>query len=179
MKQTVFLSWQSDLPETRSVVQWALERAVRSLNRGDKLEQALRVDQDTENVAGWPDITATLLDKIGKCELFVADVTPINGPAPDSRLTPNPNVMLELGYALPTRVGTPRIVCVVNDAYLPDGDLSRLPYGVRGSRALVFSLDDPERRGVEKGCEDSLRTNVRKRLAIQLEDVLRNALDSG
>ena len=52
MKQTVFLSWQSDLPETRSVVQWALERAVRSLNRGDKLEQALRVDQDTENVAG-------------------------------------------------------------------------------------------------------------------------------
>ena len=54
MEHTIFLSWQSDLPETRSVVRWALERAVRSLNRGGTLEQALRVDQDTENVAGWP-----------------------------------------------------------------------------------------------------------------------------
>ena len=90
MEHTVFLSWQSDLPETRSVVRWALERAVRSLNRGGTLEQALRVDQDTENVAGWPDIAATLLDKIERCELFVADLTPVNGPAPDTRLHTEP-----------------------------------------------------------------------------------------
>ena len=157
MEHTVFLSWQSDLPETRSVVRWALERAVRSLNRGGTLEQALRVDQDTENVAGWPDIAATLLDKIERCELFVADLTPVNGPAPDTRLTPNPNVMLELGYALATGMGRIRIICVVNDAYLPEGDLSKLPFDVRGSRPLVFSLDDPERRGVEKAGEDPVR----------------------
>ena len=178
MEHTVFLSWQSDLPETRSVVRWALERAVRSLNRGGTLEQALRVDQDTENVAGWPDIAATLLDKIERCELFVADLTPVNGPAPDTRLTPNPNVMLELGYALATGMGRIRIICVVNDAYLPEGDLSKLPFDVRGSRPLVFSLDDRERRGVEKAGEDPVRGAARENLAKALERALGGALDA-
>ena len=176
MEHTVFLSWQSDLPETRSVVRWALERAVKSLNRGGTLEQALRVDQDTENVAGWPDIAATLLDKIEKCELFVADLTPINGPESDCRLTPNPNVMLELGYALATGMGRTRIVCVVNDAYLPYGDLSELPFDVRGSRPLVFSLEDPGTRGAEKGREDSVRAAAREKLARDLERALGDAL---
>ena len=57
------------------------------------------MDQDTAGIAGWPDIASTILTKIEKCEVFVADLTPINGPEPDSRPTPNPNVMLELGYA--------------------------------------------------------------------------------
>ena len=126
MTGTVFFSWQSDLPETRSTIFWALERAVRDLNRGGTLEEALRVDQDTDKVAGWPDIAATILEKIEECELFVADLTPINGPDPEVRLTPNPNVMLELGYALATDMGRTRIVCIVNDAYLPEGDLSRV-----------------------------------------------------
>ena len=178
MEHTVFLSWQSDLPETRSVVRWALDRAVRSLNRGGALEQALRVDQDTENVAGWPDIAATLLDKIERCELFVADLTPINRPVPDTRLTPNPNVMLELGYALATGMGRIRIICVVNAAYLPEGDFSKLPFDVRGSRPLVFSLDDPERRGVEKAGEDPVRSAARENLAKALERALGGALDA-
>ena len=178
MEHTVFLSWQSDLPETRSVVRWALDRAVRSLNRGGTLEQALRVDQDTENVAGWPDIAATLLDKIERCELFVTDLTPINGPVPDTRLTPNPNVMLELGYALATGMGRIRIICVVNAAYLPEGDRSNLPFDVRGSRPLVFSLDDPERRGVEKAGEDPVRGATRENLAKALERALGGTLDA-
>ena len=79
---------------------------MRDLNRGGTIEEALRVDQDTDKVAGWPDIAATILAKIECCELFIADLTPINGPNPESRLTPNPNVLLELGYALATRMGT-------------------------------------------------------------------------
>ena len=74
MTGTVFFSWQSDLPETRSTIFWALERAVRDLNRGGTLEEALRVDQDTDKVAGWPDIAATILEKIQGCEPFVADL---------------------------------------------------------------------------------------------------------
>ncbi|MYE06921.1 MAG: hypothetical protein F4Y04_06840 [Chloroflexi bacterium] len=160
------------------MVRWALDRAVRSLNRGGTLEQALRVDQDTENVPGWPDIAATLLDKIDKCELFVADLTPVNGPEPGSRLTPNPNVMLELGYALATGMKRARIVCVVNAAYLPEGDPSNLPFDVRGSRPLVFSLDDPETRGVQNGGEDSVRSGAREKLARELERALGDALDA-
>ena len=38
---TVFYSWQSDLNETRDVIRAALDRAVRNLNRGVTLEEAL------------------------------------------------------------------------------------------------------------------------------------------
>ena len=178
MTGTVFFSWQSDLPETRSTILWALERAVRDLNRGDALEEALRVDQDTDKVAGWPDIAATILAKIEHCELFVADLTPVNGPDPETRLTPNPNVMLELGYALATGVGRTRIVCIVNDAYLPERDLSRLPFDVRGSRPLSFSLQDPTERGVKRGREDRLRTAARENLTKALKRALDDSLDA-
>ena len=178
MTSTVFFSWQSDLPETRTTIFWALDRAVRDLNRGSTIEEALRVDQDTDKVAGWPDIAATILAKIECCELFIADLTPINGPNPESRLTPNPNVLLELGYALATGMGRTRIVCIVNDAYLPEGDLSRLPFDVRGGRPLLFSLQDPANRGVQKGDEDPLRTTAREGLANRLERAMGDALDA-
>ena len=164
--------------KTRSTIRWALERAVRNLNRGGTLEEALRVDQDTDEVAGWPDIAATILAKIERCELFVADITPINGPDPEARLTPNPNVMLELGYALATGMGRTRIVCIVNDGYVPEGDLSRLPFDVRGGRPLSFTLQDPSERRAEKGREDPLRTAARADLARALERALRDSLDA-
>src|SRR5438874_2298536 len=121
MEQTIFFSWQSDLPETRSVIRSALERAVKTLHRDGSIEDAARLDQDTQGVAGWPDISATIFDKIKRCGVLVADLTPINGPIAQYRLTPNPNVLLELGYALATGMGRLRIVCVVNSAYLPNG----------------------------------------------------------
>ena len=140
---TVFYSWQSDLPETRGVIQWALNKATKRLNRDLDLDEPLRVDQDTEGVAGWPDITSALFDKIDQCEVFVADITPINGPNSDFRITPNPNVLLELGYALATGFGRTRIICVINTHYLPDGDLGKLPFDLRGSRPVQFTLEDP------------------------------------
>ena len=51
---TVFYSWQSDLPETRGVIQWALNKATKNLNHDLDLDEPLRVDQDTEGVPGWP-----------------------------------------------------------------------------------------------------------------------------
>ena len=169
MSNTVFLSWQSDLGETRSVIQTALVRAVRNLNRNVALEEALRVDEDTAGVAGWPEITSTILDKIERCEVFVADITPINGPQSDFRLTPNPNVLFELGYALATGLGRIRIICVVNASYLPRGEIKELPFDIRGSRPLSFSLDDPASRGATKGQEDPERIRTRDSLAESLE----------
>ena len=178
MPDTIFYSWQSDLPETRNVIRGALDRAVRNLNRSPDLEEAIRVDQDTDGVVGWPDITATILSKIDQCEVFVADLTPINGPTSDFRLTPNPNVLLELGYALATGLGRLRIICVVNSAYLEDGDLKELPFDVRGSRPMVFSLAAPEKRGSVKGQADVARTEARELLADRLESALRETLDA-
>ena len=161
-----------------SVIQAALDKAVRNLNRDLALEEALRLDEDTSGVAGWPEITSTILDKIERCEVFVADITPINGPQPDSRLTPNPNVLFELGYALATGSGRTRIICVVNAAYLPDGDLKELPFDVRGSRPLQFFIQDPATRGETKGQEDPVRTSVREDLASRLQSALGGTLNA-
>ena len=155
-----------------------MDRAVRNLNRSPELEEAIRVDQDTDGVVGWPDITSTILFKIEQCEVFVADLTPINGPTSDFRLTPNPNVLLELGYALATGLGRLRIICVVNSAYLEDGDLKELPFDVRGSRPMVFSLAAPEKRGAVKGQADVARIEARDALADRLESSLRETLDA-
>lgn len=169
MSNTVFFSWQSDLGETRNVIRWALDKAVRNLNRDVAIDEALRVDEDTASVAGWPEITSTILDKIYHCEVFVADITPINGPRSNFRLTPNPNVLFELGYALATGLGRIRIICVVNSSYLPESEIKELPFDIRGSRPLSFSLDDPTMRGVAKGQEDPVRIATRETLARNFE----------
>jgi len=60
-------------------------------------------------VAGSPPIVDTILAKIAACDVFVPDVTFM--PASGERRTPNPNVMIEYGYALKTP-GPERIVAV-------------------------------------------------------------------
>ena len=169
MTNTIFFSWQSDLSETRNVIRAALDKAVRSVNRDVALEEAMRVDQDTDGVAGWPEITSSILEKIERCEVFVADITPINGPQSSFRLTPNPNVLFELGYALATGLGRTRIICVVNSAYLLGGDLKELPFDIRGSRPRAFSLEDPATRGAIIGQEDPARIKAREDLSKNLE----------
>ena len=178
ISNTVFFSWQSDLNETRNIIRDALGKAVRNQNRVVALEEALRVDEDTADVAGWPEITSTILQKIEHCEVFIADITPVNGPESGFRLTPNPNVMFELGYALATSLGRTRIICVVNGAYLPSEGLKEMPFDVRGSRPLQFLLEDQASRGVAKGHEDPVRANVREDLARRLEIALRETLDA-
>ena len=133
------------------------------------IEEALRVDEGTSGVPGWPEITSTILQKIEQCEVFLADITPINGPESPFRLTPNPNVLFELGYALATGLGRIRIICVVNAAYLPGGDPKELPFDVRASRPVRFSLPASEARGVTKGQTDPVRATSRERLARDLE----------
>ena len=175
---TVFYSWQSDLPETRNVIEAALERAIRNLNRDLPVESALELDQDTRGVAGWPEITSALFGKIEECEVFVADITPINGPTSDFRITPNPNVLLELGYALASGFGRTRIICVINTHYLPNGDLRELPFDLRGSRPVQFTLQDPTDRGVESGQEDPTRASARADLAAKLETALATVMEA-
>lgn len=175
---TVFYSWQSDLPETRGVIRWALDKATKNLSRDLNLDEPLRVDQDTEGVAGWPDITSALFAKIDQCEVFVADITPINGPNSDFRITPNPNVLLELGYALGTGFGRTRIICVINTHYLPNGDLRELPFDLRGSRPVQFTLQDPTERGAEIGQEDPTRTRARADLSTKLEVALAAVMEA-
>ena len=137
----VFWSWQSDThqPSGRHFVKAALEAAVEQLADHPNLEDAERpiIDSDTSNVPGSPPIAETILRKIRECAVFVADVTPVGQTSGGKKLV-NPNVMIELGYAL-AQVGPERIVLVMNQA--EGGTLRALPFDLRHWRGpLTFSL---------------------------------------
>jgi hypothetical protein len=123
----IFWSWQSDnhQPSGRYFVRDVLGELVDELNgvdaedaerpdsdEEDELDESLfRVDHDTLDVAGSPPIAETILRKIREAGVFVADVTPI-GKSVAGKLLPNPNVMIELGYAMRV-LGHERIVLVM------------------------------------------------------------------
>jgi hypothetical protein len=98
--RTVFYAWQAQHPGNcnRSLIHEALERALRDLAQDKEEPIEFALDQDALGVLGSPEISATILQKIENCSIFVADITPV-GSLINEKKTPNPNVLFELGYA--------------------------------------------------------------------------------
>lgn len=199
---TIFYAWEDDRPRkvNRYFIRDALQDAVDAIARGSAIEDSPRpeeetaspgegnpkraedaepagavprLDHDTKDVAGMPEIAATIFRKIEKCGIFVADVTFIaqtssgGGGAGDPKLVPNPNVMLEAGYAL-ARIGADRMICVMNEAF---GPASRMPFDLaHRRRPIAYALASAENR------EESKR--ARKGLADALEEAIRSIMKS-
>jgi hypothetical protein len=149
MSQTIFYSWQSDLPNktNRSFIQKALEKAIREISRDTDLENAdrpeaetqLELDKDTKGVTGSPPIVETILGKIEKATIFVPDLTFVC--SSDKRHTPNPNVLIEYGYALKV-LGHSRIIPIMNEAYGKVNEHS-LPFDMKHLRwPRTYDLPD-------------------------------------
>ena len=117
MKQQIFYSWQSDLPNrtNRGFISDCLERAVKALQKDDSVDIHPVIDRDTEGVSGSPEIAQTIFAKIRNANIFVADISIINAAFEGSRPTPNPNVLVELGYAA-SSLGWGNVLCVFNSA---------------------------------------------------------------
>src|SRR5438552_12222613 len=119
MADTVFYSWQTDLPSptNRSFIETALEAATKTLREDGSIQVEPVVDRDTAGIPGSPDISSTIFGKIDQARVFVCDVSIINqGTKEERRLTPNPNVLIELGYAFKA-LGAHRILMVMNAAF--------------------------------------------------------------
>ena len=96
----------------------------------------MKIDADTEGVIGHVPVTETILKKIAACDAFVPDLTFV-AQTPGGKLVPNPNVMLEYGYALRARSYSVMIP-VMNTAYGPP---EKLPFDMGHSRhPLQFEL---------------------------------------
>jgi hypothetical protein len=152
---TVFYLWQSDLEgrANRSLIEDALEKAAKTLRADDSLHVEPVMDRDTAGKSGSPDIAATIFAKIDVADAFVADVSFITPRIPDDpklKRCPNPNVLLELGYALHQH-GWQRVLLVFNEHY---GLLADLPFDLRGRRVITY----------RSGPEDSDRATPRKLL---------------
>jgi hypothetical protein len=138
----VFYSWQSDLPNgtNRGFIDKCLQHACARLTTTHGAAVEAVVDRDTLGASGAPDIKEMILAKISDADAFVADISIVNDPDGDStsglRLSPNPNVLVETGYAL-SCLGPEALILVFNSHF---GQIDRLPFDLRGMRLLQYSL---------------------------------------
>lgn len=170
MAFTIFFSWQDDFADCRNFIENSLKKAIRQIATDATVEEPVRedlaFDKDTMGVPGSPPIFETILDKISRAAVFVPDLTFV-GKRADGRLAPNPNVLIEYGWALKS-LGYNQIVPVMNTAY---GEPSNLPFDLAHlRRPLQYNL--PEQ------ADEETRKRVRTELSADLARALRDIFQS-
>lgn len=140
----IFWSWQSDTQGKtgRHFVKKAIETAIEELREEVEVDESTRdllhIDHDRKGVPGSPDLARTILDKINNSSVFIADVTPV-GKTPEGKKILNPNVGIELGYAL-AKISDAGILMILNTFY---GDRESLPFDLRHKAGpITYELTD-------------------------------------
>ena len=143
MARTIFFSWQSDLDNAqhRNFIERCIKQALKNLSHNDLAQIYMDYDRDTLGRYGSPDITEVIFDKIEKSILFVCDVSIVTG-GNGTRKSPNPNVLIELGFAA-KQLGWERVICLFNQN---SGDLEDLPFDLRQKRILAYNPDKSDER---------------------------------
>ena len=161
MPDKIFYSWQSDRPNStnRRFIEDALKKAILMLGQDDnelyKPPRAeIELDKDTKDVSGSPPIADTIFKKIEECAVFVPDLT-FCGETKRGRPMPNPNVLIEYGWAL-AKLGPERIVGVMNSAY-GNPTSETLPFNVRHLRwPHGFCLQETDSREARQSIKSNL-----------------------
>lgn len=144
MARTIFYAWQADRPNAlcRGFIEKCLKKAIQNVNAALGTSSTLELDRDTQKVPGSPVIAETILSKINGCSVFVADLTAVSKYRTEdgrAKKSPNPNVLLEYGYALKAK-GYAALVGVCNTSF---GNRDSLPFDLRHRRAIIeFNLTD-------------------------------------
>ncbi|HEX3747610.1 MAG TPA: hypothetical protein VHW09_26930 [Bryobacteraceae bacterium] len=168
---TVFFSWQSDRPtkEGRNLIERALKSALERISKEltiDERPHELVLDKDIKGVPGSPPIFDTILGKIDRAAIFVPDLTFV-AERKNGEPTPNPNVLIEYGYALKS-LGHSRIVPVMNTAY-GKPNRATMPFDL-AHHAFPSPYDVPD------GASDDERKAQREHLSKVLEIEIRQIL---
>lgn len=170
MPQHIFYSWQSDTSTRtgRNLIERALEQAIATLAADAAIEPAdrdrpeLAIDRDSIDVPGQPPLVETIFGKIDTAAIFLADLTYVASRA-DGRLMPNPNVLLEYGWALKARSWR-RIISVMNVAH-----------GDPAEHALPFDLQH-FKWPIQYDCPDDADQAMRAAARTHLKGVFVKAL---
>jgi hypothetical protein len=172
MANPIFFSWQSDVPSrvNRGFLREVLEEVCSRISSDSSIDEAIRrnieVDSDTQGVPGSPPIVDTIFKKIDVASVFIADMTFV-GLRKDGRPSPNPNVLIEYGWAL-RALGHERIICVMNTAFgQPAGDA--LPFDLRHLRwPIVYDLPEDATKQVKASERRKLATTIEKAVRASL-----------
>ena len=155
MAGTIFYSWQNDLDHKthRNFIEKCIKRALKIVKK--EAHVVVDYDRDIKGLNGSPDITSTIFDKIEKSVLFICDVSIINQSS-DQKKTPNPNVLIELGFAV-HKLGWDRIICLFD---INSGSVEELPFDIRQKRVTPFNPSD-----------DNEADRIAKILAANIQDL--------
>ncbi len=138
MIYNIFYSWQSDLPNksNRSFIEYCIKKAIKMNKLSSDIKVYIDYDRDTLGVSGSPDISETIFNKIDRTDIFICDISIINQDS-KGRKTPNPNVLVELGYAAKV-LGWERIIILFNKKF---GNEFDLPFDLNHKRILFYNSD--------------------------------------
>lgn len=144
----IFYSWQSDLDKdtNQNGIRFCIKSSI-PLVEGHFEEISLKPDEATRNVSGSPDITSEIFRKISNADIFICDLTPVGESSNKKKKIANPNVLIELGYAV-AEIGWNRIILLFNTNYgkIPED----LPFDVAKHRITPFKIVDKSDRNGKK-----------------------------
>ncbi len=129
-KLKLFFSWQSDTKDNHKKIGQSLVNACNEI-RAEGLYD-INYDESTWNRSGSPVIDSTVVEKAKNCDLFVADLTPIE--TSGTKDLPNPNVMYELGVAKSNLTDESILML-----YTGNIEAARMPFDINHHRLSKFS----------------------------------------
>lgn len=167
MQISIFYSWQSKATKTnKDFIQSSAQLALNRMSIEGKIQPV--IDRDTLNIPGSPNIAETIFEKIANCDIFLCDISIIND-GDSMRPMPNPNVLIELGYAV-AKLGWERVICVMNEAF---GGPSKLPFDLQHRRWPI------RYRYAEIKTSDESIQAVQDKLSEEIELAIRLVIQSG
>ena len=164
MPSTIFYSWQSELHEksNRYFIRDAMKEALRNIEKEFDLDERPALDHDTKGIPGAPDIIKEIFEKIEVCSAFVADVS-FTSESTNNRKCANPNVLIELGFALHA-LGSERLILVMNDAF---GSPQEMPFNLAGRRwPITFTLQPDADSKTQNATRNDLIKKLTKALKV-------------
>lgn len=138
-QRTIFYSWQSDDAVTKNYLYKCLNRVVKNIKNDSIIDGDIVLDESTKNKMGAVDIPATIMEKIDKCDVFVADLSFIG--EYNNRKLVNQNVIYELGYMIGKHTDN-RVVMLFNT---DSGKIKDLPFDISHRRVMPFSITKDEK----------------------------------
>ncbi len=123
------------------------------------------------NRAGSVDIANTILQKITTSTMVIGDVTPVLTDSERKLYYPNPNVMLELGFAAKS-LGWTRVTCLVNESVC---EKESLPFDIRHRRLTGYTCKDEASKKVAGECLQGILYNVVRTV---IEEIGRGEFDA-
>ena len=151
MSNSIFYSWENDLDHKthKNFIERCIKCALNELE--NEAMVYMDYDRDTKNRLGSPNIVNTILDKIDKSVLFICDISFVS--KTEKKQYPNPNVLLELGYAV-SKLGWDRIICLFDTN---TGRIEDLPFDIRQNRITAYN---PNKKNEKKRIADILSKNI-------------------